>query len=264
MALTYDFDIRRSMPKAVAADPKFAGMLDVAGMDADAGYVALFRDPATVQALMGADDQVRAYFEACGFGFETHDSGAGTGLYPAEDEAEVNEVAERLAGNIANFPLKGKNFNGFDMGAFCVHLAEMKAAPAPAPVAPTTAPVSNAGAGSPLERIQQKHAAQQAALREADVVSPVSAEDLLGPELGDPNDPNVGMPPAEAMSAAKKVKGAPRSGRVMTALVVLLVAAVGAGVGLEMMQPEVVETAEEGGSPLDRVMELIEGFTSAE
>ncbi|WP_316646934.1 hypothetical protein [Ovoidimarina sediminis] len=262
------------MPKEIAADPQFAGLMAAAGIDANArgNYRALFRDMATVEALRGADDEVRAYFEASGFGLNVYDSGAGPGRFPAEDEPAVNDVASRLAENIKKFDLKGKNFNGFDMGAFCVHLAEMKplkaAAPVAAPQPVADSPKSNAQAGSPLERIQQKHAAAAA---DRAAMAPGMAPDMAMPGMAAPGaetlDPNVGLPTPEAGAAGGKVRGAPRSGLVGAALVFGLLAVVGMGVGLELMKPAETETAmqttEEGGT-LDRIMGLIEGFTGKE
>ena len=268
MALTYDFDIHRLIPQEVSQDPKISSFLDEIGFNTQArgNHVALFRDPATAEALLGADEEVQAFFKASGFGFVTYDSGAGPGRFPAEDEAAVNDVAQRLAANVQKFDLKGKDFNGFDMGAFCVHLGEMKpvqrvAAPAPAPAAMAGAPKSNAEAGSPLERIQQKHAAEQAARRDAelaDLPDPVRTAEGL--------DPDVGIPTPEQTAKPGKVKGAPGSGRVVLALAFGVLAAVGMGVGLELTKPAETETAmqtaDEGGA-VAQIMELIESFTGS-
>lgn len=263
MALTYDFDIHRLIPTEVTQDPKIAGFLDEIGFNGEArgNHVALFRNPATAEALLGADEEVQAFFKASGFGFVTYDSGAGPGRFPAEDEAAVNDVAQRLAANVQKFDLRGKDFNGFDMGAFCVHLGEMKPVKrtAPAPMAATDMPKSNAEAGSPLERIQQKHAAEQAARREAELA------DLPDPvRMAQGLDPDVGMPKPAEDAKAGRVKGAPRSGRVVMALAFGLLAVIGMGVGLEMTKPAETETAmqtaDEGGA-VAQIMELIESFT---
>ncbi len=103
MSLAYDFDI-------VTRE--------------DDSKVALFRDPRVVEALKGADTKVRACFEASGFGFETHDSGAGRGRYLAGEEADRIEVIERLGDNLWTLDIAGANLNGFDFGAFMAQLSE--------------------------------------------------------------------------------------------------------------------------------------------
>ncbi len=83
MPLSYDFDIHWIIPQDALTDPSIARMMGEVGIkqDARANYVALFRDPRTVAALRGADAAVRGWLEKSGFGFETHDSGAGAGRY---------------------------------------------------------------------------------------------------------------------------------------------------------------------------------------
>ena len=85
---------------------------------------ALFRSSKAVEALKGADPVVREYFEASGFGFDTHNSGAGPGFYPSTDEAARVAVIEMLGAHMADFELAGANFNGFDLEAFLTHLTE--------------------------------------------------------------------------------------------------------------------------------------------
>lgn len=103
MSLAYDFDIVQS----------------------DAGkYIALFREPETAAALKGADFAVRSYFKESGFGFLTHDSGAGRGRYPLGDEEARIAVIRRLGDTMWRFDLTGADMNGFDFGDFLAHLSE--------------------------------------------------------------------------------------------------------------------------------------------
>lgn len=120
MALSYDFDIHWIIPEAVVADPAIAKMMGDIGfeMNARSNYVALFRDPRTVEALRGAAPEIRAWMESAGFGFNTFDSGVGPGLYPAKDEAARNDVIQRLSENLDPEALRGKSMNGFDFNAF--------------------------------------------------------------------------------------------------------------------------------------------------
>ena len=103
MALVYDFDIRT---------------------EKDGKLTAHFREPATVAAIKGADPVVRAYFEAAGFTMTTHESGAGSGRYPAGDEAGRITVIERLGDSLWHHDISGAEMNGFDFGAFMAHLSE--------------------------------------------------------------------------------------------------------------------------------------------
>jgi hypothetical protein len=129
MALKYDYDIHWNTPRAGQADPEIGGVLDeiAAAQDPRATFVALFRDPATAEALAGADPQVLAFFEQSGFGLNSYDSGAPDGCFPAEDLRARNDVTERLTANLSQFDLFGKNTNGFDFTAFLTY--EMTAEP---------------------------------------------------------------------------------------------------------------------------------------
>ena len=133
MALTYDFDmcpVGNSIPGSTSAIPQ---------------HVALFRDPATPEALKGASVEVRNCFAESGFGFETHDSHAGPGRYPADDADARQAVVQRLIGNLEALP-DGLNWNGFDINAFA--MAALAAKPVLSsekpslaePVAPTPDP----------------------------------------------------------------------------------------------------------------------------
>ncbi len=103
MSLDYDFDI-------VANE--------------DGTQIALFRSAETAAALKGADQSVRGYFAASGFGFETHNSGAGPGFYPAEDEVSRVALIERLSDNLWRLDVAKANMNGFDFAVFMTNLAE--------------------------------------------------------------------------------------------------------------------------------------------
>lgn len=144
MNLTYDFDIRWSVPREIFSDPRLGAEFADAGIPSGARghYVALFRDPATAAALRGASESVRHFFENSGFGFDTFDSGASAGRYPAEDEPAHVDVIERLSENLAEFSPADRAMNGFDFGAFLDHVmsaepeheASREPAAAPSPV----------------------------------------------------------------------------------------------------------------------------------
>ena len=103
MSLEYDFDI-------VVSE--------------DGTQLAMFRSADTANALRGADPAVRDYFAASGFGFETHNSGAGPGFYPAEDEVLRVALIERLSDNLWRVDVTKAEMNGFDFAAFMAHLTE--------------------------------------------------------------------------------------------------------------------------------------------
>lgn len=129
MALKYDYDIHWVIPRDIHADPELGGLLDDADFQEDArsNYVALFRDPATVEALGKADPELLAFFKACGFGLNTYDSGAPDGFFPAEDLAARNDVTERLTENLPRYALMDKDLGAFDFEAFLDY--EMNAEP---------------------------------------------------------------------------------------------------------------------------------------
>lgn len=144
MSVSYDFDIHWILPQELMADPAIAKMMGDIGFKTDtrANYVALFRDPRTVEILRGADTVVQEWLKASGFGFNVYDSGVGPGRYPAKDEAARNDVIARLSDNMKSFKLKGANLNGFAFGEFLKAVVEAKpvagdpAQPAPQPAAP--------------------------------------------------------------------------------------------------------------------------------
>lgn len=143
MDFKYDFDMFSVFPDEVRQE--FQGMLNEIGMGSiGTEQVALFRDPALVEALQGADEAVKQLFLDAGFGLNVYDSGAPEGRYPGHDEAARNLCVHKLAENIAaSEGLRDANWNGFDLGDFLTYLSaatpidaiEMQAQAAPPPVA---------------------------------------------------------------------------------------------------------------------------------
>lgn len=174
MGLQYDFDIHWLIPQDVTADPSIAKMMGELGFNLNSrgNYMALFRDPRTAEALKGADDEVRSFFEESGFGWGTYDSGAGPGRFPRKDESAITDVTDRLSQNVGGFDLAGKNWNGFNMAEFLNHIVTMEPvdmAGAPPPQAPPTQGRGGGGGDTPLDRVRRKHeAASQAAAGGAD------------------------------------------------------------------------------------------------
>ncbi|MEO3414931.1 hypothetical protein AAFO92_09770 [Roseovarius sp. CAU 1744] len=123
MGFKYDFDMFSTMPDEVRQE--FQGMLNDIGLGAiGTEQKALFRDPALVDALSGADEQVRNLFLASGFGLNVYDSGAPDGRYPGHDEEARNACVRKLAENVATAEgLTEANWNGFDIGGFLDYLA---------------------------------------------------------------------------------------------------------------------------------------------
>ncbi len=133
MTLRYDFDIVDIFPSDVFSDARIAQALGDIGIDGNAAgnKKALFRDQATVDAILAGPPALRDYLEASGFGFTTYDSGAPAGRYPAKDGPMIVHVVERLSQNRSDFdfaasrsvePLPG----GFNFGHFELHLATIK------------------------------------------------------------------------------------------------------------------------------------------
>lgn len=105
---------------------------------AEGAPLALFRDRRTVEALRGADPDVRAYFVASGFGLHVFDSGYAPGTYPARDMADRMVIVERLSANLGVFDLGGLDMNGFDFESFMAHLGAARPAGEPAAKRPRT------------------------------------------------------------------------------------------------------------------------------
>lgn len=128
VAVKYDFDIHWILPQDLFSDPKIGTELAQLGMNAEArgNYVALFRDPKTVAMLRGADEVTRRFFEACGFGLNVYDSGAGPGYYPEADEQARRDVVAQVTDNLDKYPLKNADLNGFEFARFLALLAMAK------------------------------------------------------------------------------------------------------------------------------------------
>lgn len=145
MALRYDFDILPVCDDAPAASEDMAPARELG-----ASCMALFRDPATVDALKAAPDGLRVYLEASGFGLTAHDSGAPEGTYPAEDEETRLALIAQLAARLPHADLTADDLqpatpkddsDRFDLPAFLHSLetAQPLAQDPPAPPEPTEA-----------------------------------------------------------------------------------------------------------------------------
>ncbi|MFN4130758.1 MAG: hypothetical protein ACK4GC_13235 [Paracoccaceae bacterium] len=129
MALAYDFDIFEVIPNSGLSDPELDGFLSGVGLrpQSDSATVALFRDLRTAEALRRAPPALRAYFVASGFGFNTYDSGAPAGRYPAKDEAARLALIYRLTENARRHALPRpddapEGGDVFRLGAFLAEL----------------------------------------------------------------------------------------------------------------------------------------------
>ena len=112
--LNYDFDILQLVPSKQPAEPYASLLEDILSElepsgDRDDRQVALFRDPATVEALTRASASLREFFLASGFGLNTYDSGAPLGRYPEADEDQRIAVIERLAENAQKYLLAAED-----------------------------------------------------------------------------------------------------------------------------------------------------------
>ncbi|MFN3844764.1 MAG: hypothetical protein ACK4RZ_02945 [Paracoccaceae bacterium] len=129
MTLAYDFDILDVIPEDDASDPQLDVFLKEIGFkpNTDPGSVALFRDPQTAEALRNASPALRNYFLASGFGFNTYQSGAPAGRYPAKDEAARMSIICRLTENAARFALSQPEDGLDNRDRFCLDdfLAEL-------------------------------------------------------------------------------------------------------------------------------------------
>jgi len=129
MALAYDFDIFEVIPDSGKPDPQLDGFLTAAGFVSrdECATVALFRDPRTAEALRRAPSALRDYFVASGFGFNTYQSGAPAGRYPAKDEAARLAIILRLTENVSCHALPRlddapEGGDVFRLGAFLAEL----------------------------------------------------------------------------------------------------------------------------------------------
>jgi hypothetical protein len=146
MPLRYDYDIHWIVPREIGGDTDAGDAPDdSASAHIERGnYRALFRDPATAQALRDSDPRLQEYFTASGFGFTTHDSGAPEGCFPAEDLAARNDVIERLTENLSVHDLNGVETTGFSFDDFIAY--EVEAQPVDMP--PADKPEADTGPDS--------------------------------------------------------------------------------------------------------------------
>lgn len=178
MALRYDFDIFSVVPTELFGDPKVSGILSEIGVqeDARANKVALFRDPATIEALNNAPEALREYFLASGFGMNPSPFQVPWGQYRASDEAARNDVTVRLTENIQKFtlPKVGETpAGGFELADFLRDLTTAQPIPdeevpqAPPPqaqptpnalgmAAPSVAPAAPSQPEIPIEEIDPR------------------------------------------------------------------------------------------------------------
>lgn len=122
--MRYDFDMFSIIPDEVRS--QFQGMLNDIGAGAMATQqTALWRDPAVVAALHGADEAVKQLFWDAGFGINQYDSGAPADHYLTRDAEERDKrtwtFMELFANRLMDGTLKGANWNGFDPHAFLEH-----------------------------------------------------------------------------------------------------------------------------------------------
>lgn len=121
MSLKYDFDMF-ALGGETAAEER--GVLNDVGVARNTvgNKIALFRDPATAEALSGASEKVRQYFLDSGFGMTSFTSGAPDGFYPDVDEDARLYVINALTVNLNSHDLNGEDFGEFDMNDFLEHI----------------------------------------------------------------------------------------------------------------------------------------------
>lgn len=145
--LNYDFDMFSVYPKAVFNDDRIGGMLSDMGFEHQSrgNQIALFRDPATVEALRRAPQAVQAYLRDAGFGMNTYHSGAPAGRYPAEDEAARVALIETLAESLPRHDLPKNDMQAaegeFSLPAFLEAVMQAEPLPADAPLLPPVLPL---------------------------------------------------------------------------------------------------------------------------
>lgn len=123
MVLRYDYDIFWNepfefgeMPQGVGGDPNTALPREARGK-----YRARFRDLATVEALRGAAPEMRALFEASGFGLSRSITDLPDGVFAAKDLAARTDVTERLTENLAGLSFRTMDANGLCLSDFIAH-----------------------------------------------------------------------------------------------------------------------------------------------
>ena len=114
--MNYDFDVLSVTTDAFQT--KYSGLLARFGMAEQARkHYAMLRDPAAIQALAGASQEVRDCFLNSGFGLTGYDSGAGKGHYREADVALRELSLARLRRNVERLS-RDAGWNGFDIEAF--------------------------------------------------------------------------------------------------------------------------------------------------
>ncbi len=114
--MRYDFDIF----SVISADvrTRYASLAAMFGIqDLLARELAIFRDPAATDALLGASEGVRDCFVAAGFALNSFETGVEAGLYFPDSVPHRNMVLSRLKGIVAALP-DDAEWNGFDIEAF--------------------------------------------------------------------------------------------------------------------------------------------------
>ena len=119
------------MPSEVFEDPQSAEAFRQAGIQLNSrnNYVAKFRDPKTAEALKGASEQVKAYFESCGFAFIPSGVSLPEGKFDARFGGHLADVMTRMTENMSKFDLpkstKGSGpWNGFEIDEAIFWLAQ--------------------------------------------------------------------------------------------------------------------------------------------
>lgn len=136
MTLNYDFDMVAVQPDVVFSDPKLSGLLNTPGARSTiaAHHVALFRDPGTVRAFREAPQPLRTYLIASGFSGTDHRSEVPKGIYPLREEPLRIRMMERMAANVARFPLPKaaeapQGWGTFQLQDLLSHLFEARPVP---------------------------------------------------------------------------------------------------------------------------------------
>lgn len=131
--MRYDVDISYIMPPVLFADPAHAELLKSTGIELNSrgNYIAKFRDPQTAQALAGASDEIKAFFEASGFAFIPSGMNLPAGTFDSQFDNHLTDVMKRLETNLktANLPKTDQGlepWNGFEIGEFLVGIGSSK------------------------------------------------------------------------------------------------------------------------------------------
>jgi len=119
MTMCYDIDISYLYPPAVFDDPVKGALLRRNGLHphSRANYIARFRDARTVRALAGAADDIKAYFQDCGFVFEVSGGALPQGSVDYAFRNHLRDVGKRMQENLAHYDLDARDMNGLDIAA---------------------------------------------------------------------------------------------------------------------------------------------------